>query len=150
MVREARVASEDTDASVRLLIFDGDPVVGRALELLLRTAGYDAVYLARDRSARPEAIGGAQLLLLAPGWDGESRRDAAVLAGAPGAENLPVLEMGAPPEGVPVRSDRYVPWPCRTEELKRRIAAALAARPEQDAVAGDRKRRHDQNLRRGR
>lgn len=104
----------------------GDPIVGRILASLLQTAGYDARYTDMGFPERPGALDGVGVVLLAPPWSGGDRD---VVLGAVGearsATRVPVLEIGVPDDEAEVRPDNYVPWPCRTEELQRRIEAAL-------------------------
>lgn len=127
---------EKTAAPATIVIFDGEPVVGQVLELLLRIAGYDVMYVDQGFLSQPGKLHGVRVLLLGPGWNSESRELAAemVRSNPPMAERTPVLEIGLPPDGVPLRTERYVPWPCRTEDLKRRINDALLADSE---PAGD-------------
>jgi hypothetical protein len=119
--------------STTILIFDGDPVVGRALGLLLRTAGYDARYVTSDYAEHATAFDGFRILLLGPGWDARSRAATERMADARRVAITPILEMGAPIDGAPKKPERFVPWPCRTEDLIRRIDAALLGAPEMEA-----------------
>jgi hypothetical protein len=118
--------------SAAILIFDGDPVAGRVLRLLLRTAGYDARYVTRGHPERATTFDGFRILILGPRWDAKSRAAAEKLAGERRVAITPILEMGAPRDGAPKKPDRVVPWPCRTEDLIRRIDVALLSAPEMD------------------
>jgi len=118
----------------------GDPVVGRALALLLRSSCYDARFLPMSSPNEPRLLEGVELLLLTltPGLS-VSRREALLkpLQARAMASGIPVLELvvstfkervgeekrGAAGDG----PGRVVSWPCSTEELKRRIDAALIA-----------------------
>ena len=51
-----------------------------------------------------------------------------VVAETPAATRIQVLEIGVPDDEAEIRPENYIPWPCRTEDLKRRIEAALRAR----------------------
>ncbi len=116
----------------------GDPVVGRALVLLLQGPRYDVRFVPASSWGEPGALEGVELVLLAPTWElnGEGR-DAllASLRGAPGAAKAPILELtssfseGTRVGDVRVGPEQTVPWPCSTEELERRIQAALFADP---------------------
>ena len=116
----------------------GDPVVGRALVLLLQGPRYDARFVPDSSLGEPGALEGVGLVLLAPTWElnGEGR-DAllASLRGAPGAAEAPILELTSSfseatrIEEVRVGPEHTVPWPCSTEELERRIQAALLVEP---------------------
>jgi hypothetical protein len=116
-----------------IVIFDGDPVVGRALGLLLRSAGYDARYVTTIHTERATTVDGFRLLLLGPGWNAKSRATVEKIATARRVAITPILEMGAPRDGAPKKPERFVPWPCRTEDLLRRIDAALLGAPEMEA-----------------
>lgn len=113
----------------------GDPVVGRALVLLLGGPRYDVSFVPDSSLVEPGALEGIELVLLTPTWElnGEGR-DAllASLRNAPGAAATPILELtsGGTQNGeVRVGTEHSVPWPCSTEELERRIQAALLADP---------------------
>ncbi len=142
MTAPRRQPIEDTlyPASARTVFVAvcGDPVVGRALVLLLQGPRYDARFVPASSLGEPEALDGVGLVLLAPTWElnGEGR-DAllASLRGAPGAAEAPILELTSSFSEatrigeVRVGSEHTVPWPCSTEELERRIQAALLVDP---------------------
>ncbi len=111
-------------------VLGGNSIVGRALELLLRGAGYDVRLLGQPGDGElGELLEGVHLLLLAPMLDaatskkimGEIRNVAALAA-------LPVLALVTAPAEHPHEGGgaRHVPWPCRTPDLAREIEAALA------------------------
>jgi hypothetical protein len=105
----------------------GDPVVGRALALLLRSDRYEARFVPVATSGEPGPLGDAQVVVLVPtpGLNA-GRRKVLVAALREGAAAIPVLELVA----CWVRaepSDGAVPWPCSTEELEQRIEEALCA-----------------------
>lgn len=108
-----------------VMVFDGDPIVGRALEVLLRTVGYDTRYVAHDLVGGSEAFEGVRVVLLGPRWSARSRQTVAHAFGDSTAAKPLILEFGSPPEGVALKPERYLPWPCRTDELKRRLNAAF-------------------------
>lgn len=112
----------------------GDPVVGRALVLLLRGSGYDTRFLPTSSLIEPGSLDGVGLLLLGPPQLSAEHREAllASLAETPGIREIPVLEMVTASEetreGVAWHGSwRTVPWPNRTEELERQIQAILHA-----------------------
>ena len=115
----------------------GDPLVGRALALLLRSSLYDARFLSASSLSEPGSLEGVRLLLLTPTWelDAEGRESLlASLRGASAAAEAPILELtsttGEARNGeARLRPEHTVPWPCSTEELERRIQAALLAAP---------------------
>jgi hypothetical protein len=121
----------------------GDPVVGRALVLLLQGPRYDVRFVPTPSLSDPGSLEGVQLVLLTLTWElnGEGR-DAllASLKGAPGAVEAPILELtssgGARNGEARVAPEHTVPWPCSTEELERRIQAALLADPPAGLTAG--------------
>jgi hypothetical protein len=130
---ETREAEVGCRAGPVVLAVSGDPVVGRALVLLLRGCRYDARFLPASSLGEPGSLEGVQLLLVTPvpGLSAE-RREAfsASLRDATRIAEMPVLELvlssgGAPRGGARAESERAVPWPCRGEELERRIEAAL-------------------------
>lgn len=103
-----------------------DPVVDGVLKQLLGGIGYRAVTLAASAAGADGSLDGVHLLLLAPGLRVEVREAALIsLAAAPDTASIPVLELISDlTEAREVRG-QIVPWPCRTEELERRIESAL-------------------------
>ena len=124
---------EKTAAAVKIVILGGDPIIGRALEFLLGTPNLSARFLNKSSLEKLKALDGIRVVILAPGWSVESRKTALSLVGteAPAARSrISVLEIGTPPRGIQVDPERYVPWPCRTKDLKERVEALLVAEPE--------------------
>jgi hypothetical protein len=115
----------------------GDPVVGRALVLLLQGSGYDARFLPASGDVKLGALEGARLLLLTPISElGAQRRKAllAFLNDAPGIAKIPIVELATTSKGIRVgggldESKYVVPWPCSTKELEQRIEAILLTNP---------------------
>jgi hypothetical protein len=113
-------------ARTTVAVLSGNPLAGRALELLLEGAGYEVVLL-----EEPEALGvedllaGVEVLLLGRGLS-EGRREYFLKAIASTLETaaIPVLSLSPGPEGAPAKEDRVVPWPSRIEDLSREIEAA--------------------------
>jgi hypothetical protein len=116
----------------------GDGVVGRTLVLLLRSSGYEARFLpASSSSLQPPSLEEIDLLVLTPTPVLSTERRKAFLSSlrdAPEVATIPVLELvelGAsseePPERGRARSESWhaVPWPCKIEELERRITLAV-------------------------
>jgi hypothetical protein len=116
----------------------GDPVVGRALALLLRGSLYDARFLSTSSLSEPGSLEDIRLLLLTPTWELDADRREALLASlrdASDAARAPILELTSDSGGVQngkarLRPDHIVSWPCSTEELERRIQAALLTDPD--------------------
>ena len=111
-------------------ILDGNPMIARVLELLLRGCGYDTRLLEEVEPDRPEdlLLGGVDLLVIAPGPSTE-RIEAflATIRSVPETARLPVILMlFEAPYGALAAEASVLAWPCRTEELVREIEAALA------------------------
>ena len=124
-------------------ILSGDPVVGRALDILLRSAGYEVRLL-----GEPEAFGvedlleGVDVLILGRGLSDDRREDfLRTMTSTLKTATIPVLSLSPAPKGT-LAEDRLVPWPCKIEDLEREIEAALKpvvgerARPGQHNAAG--------------
>ena len=111
-------------------VLGGNSIVGRALELLLRGAGYDVRLLGQpDEGELGGLLEGANLLLLAPMLDSETRKEITdEIVATISLAALPVLALMTSPAEHPHEGGRaqQVPWPCRTAELSREIEAALA------------------------
>ena len=121
-------------APAEVVIFDGDPIVGRALGLLLQCDGCNVRFLEVGSLERPEVLEGVRVLLLGPRWSAEGRRAVLAMseseqANAEREGRFRILEVGAPPEGVPAEPERHIPWPCGITNLSRRVKALLAGEP---------------------
>lgn len=112
----------------------GDPVICRALVLLLRAPAYDVEYLPIASLGLPGSLADVQVLLLALERDAQRRKAIVEMVNEAtvGAE-VHVMELSALYEGRSeprrghVWSDGKVPWPYSTEEeLKRHIEDALS------------------------
>ncbi len=128
---EAEVSRYPGSAPVALGIC-GDPVVGRALVLLLQSSDYDARFLTALSLHEPGALEGIQLLLLTEVNSPRCRE--AILTWlenmARGVAEVPILKLVAYSEGTRDEATSaglrgVVPWPCSIEELARRIECAL-------------------------
>ncbi len=115
---------------VKVFVLSGDRIVGQALELLLRSANYSVKFLTKSALEEPGSLDGAHVLLLGPGLDRE-RREALLrrIESMTASAEISILELVADTEAAQVGSGRLV-WPCRTEDLKRQIKAALHAKSE--------------------
>ena len=137
LVRGAEVvARPDYSVPVTLAVC-GDPVIGWALALLLGGSRYDAKFLDAASLREPGALDGVRLVLLTPTpcSDRSEVPWAALGNASEGVAEIPVLRLLSSSErtgaqGERNRSVHVVPWPCSTEELKRRIEAALLAASE--------------------
>ena len=111
----------------------GDPIICRALVLLLRSPGYDVEYLPIASLSEPGSLADVRVLLLALERDARRRKATLELVSevTVGTE-VQVLELSTAfekrsgPRGEHAWSDGKVRWPCSTEELKRYIADALS------------------------
>jgi hypothetical protein len=122
------------EGSIALTIL-GDPVVGRALMLLLRGSGYDAKFVTASSSSQQLTLKGSDLLLLTPTPElSVERREAlvALLRERTSTAKMQVLELATPlsqetPKGAMEGAGwHYVPWPCGIEELEGSIEATLS------------------------
>jgi hypothetical protein len=118
----------EASTPITIVIVGKDPIVGRAIESLLQTAGYNTRFVADPvtdgfRSALVEA----HVVLLAPGLSAESREK---LLGSgtsnPVAAETPTLELvSEADEGQPRQGHHRVRWPCSLEQLRWEIEAVL-------------------------
>ncbi|MDQ4127929.1 MAG: hypothetical protein M3151_08305 [Actinomycetota bacterium] len=86
-----------------------------------------------------ELLEGIHLVLIAPAVSTESRESfLAGMRSTPRTAAIPVLTLSTVLKDVLAEQMGLVLWPCRLEDLKREIDAALlaAARPERSATAG--------------
>jgi hypothetical protein len=113
-----------------VVIVGGEVLVGRTLELLLRSADCKVRFLSEPSLGESEMLDGIRLLILAPGANTESREAALALISARTAEaRIEVLELADDRQGALVGAREVLPWPCRIEYLKRRVMAALLDGP---------------------
>ena len=119
---------ECTPASV-VAVVSGNMIVGRALELLLRSAQYSVRLLVGPSFDKPGMLDGVQLLLLAPGLDAVRRETLlGTIDSVSSSVRVPVLELvDATRAAQAGDEENFVSWPCRAEDLKREIQATLFA-----------------------
>jgi hypothetical protein len=106
-------------------ILGENPVVGNALESLLRSTDFAARFFSEYLPTSAEPFEGARVALILPALS--SKRNEALIAGIrshPATVDLPVIELITAPNGRPHEHIR-LPWPCGLEELIRNIEAAL-------------------------
>ncbi len=115
-------------ASVALAVC-GEPVVGRALALVLRGRRYDTRFITAASAGEVASLESVRLLLLAPtpGLSAE-RREAllAALGEATAVAGIPILELVSLPKRAEHRHAQ-VRWPYSAKQLERCIEAALLA-----------------------
>lgn len=104
-------------------------MVGRALEALLQSAGYDTRLINDLAAGEPEELlQGVRLLLITPTVSAKSRdRFLAAIRSASGAASIPVLTLYTAGQTSPAGQTGLVPWPCRIADLKAAISVALLA-----------------------
>ena len=119
-----------------LLAIYGDPIVGRALVLLLRGFRYDAKFLTASSLNEPGVLQDVRLLLLCPTMGLTSEHREVLLASLRtklGAVQTPIVELVANPqetqsdEGRAGNSIHKILWPCSIRKLEQQIEAALLA-----------------------
>jgi hypothetical protein len=114
-----------TEGPTTVAILGENPVVGNALESLLRSTDYAARFFREYLPDPAEPFEGARVALILPTLS--TTRNEALIAGVrshPATMDLPVIELITTPNGEPYGHTR-LPWPCSLEELKRSIEAAL-------------------------
>jgi hypothetical protein len=102
-------------------------VVGRSLEVLLQGAGYGTRIIEEPTPDYPhELLEGIHLVLVVPTPNTESReRFLASMQSKSGGASIPVLTLSMVLNRVLSDPTGSVPWPCRLEDLKNEIDAAL-------------------------
>jgi hypothetical protein len=114
-------------APTTIAILGGNSVAGRALEALLQGVGYDTRLIEDPPERSPEQLlEGVRLLLLAPTLSAESRETLLADMGSTlDAASIPVLTLSTSLKEALVEGPTFIPWPCRLEDLAKRIEAAL-------------------------
>jgi len=114
------------DGPTTVAILGENPVVGNALESLLRSADYAARFFLEYLPDSAEPFEGAETAIILPASN--TKRNKALIAGIrshPATVDLPVIELITTPNGEPY-GHTGLPWPCSLEELKRSIEAVLS------------------------
>src|SRR5918993_2495598 len=114
-----------------IAILGGNSVAGRALEALLQGVGYDTRLIEDPPERSPEQLlDGVRLLLLAPTLSTESREGLlAEMGGTLDAANIPVLTLSTTIREAITDGPVFIPWPCRLEDLTKKIEATLLPLP---------------------
>lgn len=125
-IKEPAKLSHQTPNTVAILARDA--VSGRAMELLLRSVGYDARLLVTPVAHEQNGLlQGVQLLLLTPTLSVKYREDFLnSMRSIPATAKVPVLELITTLNGAQTEQEDQVLWPCRMEDLKAKIEAALS------------------------
>ena len=113
---------------VTVAIVGTDPVIGRVLESLLQAAGYGTRFVTYPvTDDLHNMFAHAHVVLLMPELSKISREGYLISkVSTAAATNIPILELILEPDEVPSLRARPVRWPCRLEQLRREIKAALA------------------------
>ncbi len=126
------MAPEILSASAEVIIVGGSALVGRSLELLLWSADCSVKFLGEPslgRLALGESwlLDSIRLLILAPVASLRCREAVLELVGTRNSAEarIEILELIADDQRVQVPPWRFLPWPCRTEDLKRQVMATL-------------------------
>jgi hypothetical protein len=102
-------------------------VAGRALEALLQGVGYDTRLIEDPPASEPEdLLRGVRLLLVSPTLSDESREFLlADMKSTLDAATVPVLTLSTGLKRALGDHSSFIPWPCRLEDLTKKIDAAL-------------------------
>jgi hypothetical protein len=121
-------------------ILSDNSLVGRVLQLLLEGAGYEVRLLEEPESFKVEdLLKGVDVLLFGRGLsNGHREAFLSTSTSMLGTAAIPVLSFSSGPKGTLAEEDRLVPWPCRIEDLRREIEAALRAAEGRQPVDGSR------------
>jgi hypothetical protein len=111
-----------------IAILGGNSVAGRALEALLQGVGYDTRLIEDPPERSPEQLlEGVKLLLLAPTLSTESRQTLlAEIGGTLEAKDIPILTLSTGLKEALGDGRASIPWPCRLEDLTKKIEATLS------------------------
>ena len=114
-----------------IAIWGGNSVAGRALEALLQGVGYDTRLIEDPPEGDPEeCLDGVRLLLLAPTLSAESRETLlAEMGGTLESRDIPVLTLSTGLKEALGDGRASIPWPCRIEDLTKKIEASLLPIP---------------------
>jgi hypothetical protein len=120
----------DYSGRIKIAILGGDVLVGRILEVVLQSVGYDARYLNGSFTGEPtELPAGVRLVIFAPRMSTERRKTSlSRVRGTPATAGVPVLDLVTASDASENGREKLVDpvlWPCFTEELEREIEAAL-------------------------
>jgi hypothetical protein len=110
-------------------ILSGNPLIGRVLELLLGSAGYEVRLLEEPEAYKvKDLLEGVDVLLLGRDLSDERREDLlGAMASTLETAVIPVLSFSPGAKGTLAEEDRLVPWPCRIEDLALAIETSLGA-----------------------
>ncbi len=111
-------------------ILGGNPVIGKALESLLRSVDYLARFFSEYPEEEADPLGGARVAIILPALS-RSHQEALItrIRDTPTTMNLPVIELVTTPNENGNGHVTRVPWPCGIEDLRRFIDEKLLGEP---------------------
>lgn len=120
---------EPADGQTTVAILGGNPVVGKALESLLRSADYGVRFFSEHLAESAELPGDVRVALVMPALNTE-RSEVLItrVRSTSATADLPIIELITSPNGQTNGQRIHVLWPCSVEELKQSIEAALSNR----------------------
>lgn len=111
-------------------ILGGNPVIGKALESLLRSADYRARFFSEYPEDEAEPLGDASVALVLPAVSSRHQESLiALIRNTPSTTNLPVIELITTPNENGNDRVTRVPWPCGIEDLRCFIDEKLSEDP---------------------
>ena len=120
-----------TEGPATVAILGGNPVIGKALESLLRSADYVARFFSEYPEEDAKPLGEARVALILPALS-STHQDALItlIRNTPSTTNLPVIELITTPSENGNGQVTRVPWPCGIEDLRRFIDEKLLGDPQ--------------------
>ncbi len=119
-----------TEEPAIVAILGGNPVIGKALESLLRSADYVAQFFSEYPEDEAEPLGDARVALILPALS-SAHQEALIelIRATPSTTNLPLIELITTPTENGNGQVTRVPWPCGIEDLSRFIDEELLGAP---------------------
>lgn len=115
-----------TEGPATVAILGGNPVIGKALESLLRSADYVARFFSEYPEEDAEPLGEARVALVLPALSSRHQESLITLIRTtPSTTNLPVIELITTPSENGNGQVTRVLWPCGIEDLRRTIDEKL-------------------------
>lgn len=126
-------------------ILGGNPVIGKALESLLRSADYVARFFSEYPEDDAEPLADASVALVLPAVSSTHQESLlSLIRNTPSTANLPVIELVTTPNEHGNSQVTSVPWPCGIEDLRRSIDEKLSEDPLDSPGAPDDQRSIDE------
>ncbi|HET7272886.1 MAG TPA: hypothetical protein VFI90_17570 [Rubrobacter sp.] len=119
-----------TEGPATVAILGGNPVIGKALESLLRSADYVARFFSEYPEEDIEPLRGASVVLILPARSSRHQESLITLIrDTPSTTNMPVIELITTPHENGNGQVTRVPWPCSIQDLRRSIDEKLLGNP---------------------